>query len=166
MKGFSLIELMVVLLICTVATGTLLMSFSAGRSSWHESDTQIAIQQELRKAERSLIDDFRQSSTTQISIPSNGTSCTSATFNISQGALSSGAINWSSSPVSYSLNGTQLIRTQGASTRVIANNITSLTFVRYGNSTKVVRMNLTSQRNTVSGRLLSASLASEADLRN
>ncbi len=53
-----------------------------------------------------------------------------------------------------------------SSHRIIANNITVLTFTRYGNLTKVVRINMTTQKSTVSGRLLNASLVSEANLRN
>ncbi|MFH0877204.1 MAG: prepilin-type N-terminal cleavage/methylation domain-containing protein [Candidatus Omnitrophota bacterium] len=165
-KGFTLIEVLVVMLISTVVIGALMITMSAGRTSWYSGDTQISVQQELRKALGQISDDLRLSSESQISVLANGIPYNATSFNVSQGVLSTGAINWSANPIVYALASGQIMRTQGASVRVVANNITSMIFVRQTASSDVVRINLTAQKATPFGHILNATVASAVFLRN
>lgn len=165
-KAFTLVEVLVVVLLASVVFSALFMVMSSGRTSWYSADTQIALQEELRKAMRQISDDLRQSGVSQISIPADGTSYSAVSFNVSEGAGGSGAITWSGDAVNYTLSSGQIIRAYGAETRVIANNITNLSFLRQVASSKVVRINVTAERSTVFGSVLNASLDSAVALRN
>lgn len=164
-KGFTLLELMIVAALVAIIGAALFMAMSAGRTSWYEADTQIALQQELRKAMGQVTVDLMQSSKTQVSIPADGAIYGSIVFNISQGVFSNGTINWGT-PVSYALIGGQINRTQGGVSRILANNITRMDFRRQVLSSNIVRINLTVQKSTVFNRLLNASLESAVSLRN
>lgn len=167
LTGFTLLELMVVLLIVTVLGVALVATMSSGRTSWHEADTRISIQEELRRAIRQMIDDLSQSSVNKINISADNGNYSSLSFNVSTGVNNAtGAIVWSSDPITYSLSGGQILRVQGSDTRVLANNISALNFVRYANSTKIVRLNLTAQKTTPYGRLLNASMSAAVYMRN
>ncbi|MBI5873879.1 MAG: prepilin-type N-terminal cleavage/methylation domain-containing protein [Candidatus Omnitrophica bacterium] len=165
-KGFTLIEVLVVVFLASIIFSALFMVMSSGRTTWYSADTQISLQQEMRKAMRQIADDMRQSGISQISIPADSTTYSSISFNVSEGAGASGVINWSSSPINFSLSGGQIIRTDGSTTRVLANNITSLGFTRQFTSPKVVRTNITAQKTSAFGGVLNATLDSAVALRN
>ncbi|HAJ57807.1 MAG TPA: hypothetical protein DCL35_08640 [Candidatus Omnitrophica bacterium] len=165
-KGFTLIEVLVVVLLSSVIFSALFMVMSSGRTTWYEAETQIALQQELRKAMRQITDDMRQSGMSQISIPADSVAYSSISFNVSEGAGGSGSIDWSPIPINMSLSGGQIIRADGSTTRVLANNITALGFVRLFTSPKIVRINMTAQKTSTFGRVLNATLDSAIALRN
>lgn len=164
-RGFTLLEMMIVLAIVAVIGAALFMTMSTGRTSWYEADTQIALQEELRKAMRQITEDLVQSSKNQVSIPADGVVYSSMTLNISQGVFSNGTINWGT-PVSYALIGGQINRSQGSDSRILANNITQMDFKRQVLSSNIVRINLTARKSTQWNRLLNASLESGVSLRN
>lgn len=165
-KGFTLLESMIALFISTVIVAALFITMSAGRRNWYEADAQLNLQQDLRRATITIMNDLRQSGSAQISCPANGVPCPSVAFNISRGALISGIINWSAAPVNYSLSSGQVLRAEGGVTRVIANNITALSFTRNAASAGIVQINISGQRATPFGRVMNATLNFEAALRN
>lgn len=165
-KGFTLLETMVVTLIISVIIGALFQVLSTGRVSWSSADTQITLQQDLRRAAEEIAGDLRKSATTRVSCPADGATYDSVAFNISRGALSTGVINWSGTAVNYSLSGNQVIRTFETENRVVANNITSLGFTRASGTPEIVTVSLTAQRSNQYGRTFNASLNTTALLRN
>lgn len=165
-EGLTLVEVMVSVFILFVVLQGLYLVMSTGRRSWYVADTEISLQQDLRKAMWQISGDLYHSGTNQISIEANGTIYNSVSFNVSEGVTGGGAINWSSIPISYVLSGNQIIRTEGAQTKVIANNITGFDLSRQVGSLDIVRINITAQRMTVSGQLINASLDSAVLLRN
>jgi len=60
-SGLTLIEIMVVTLIITFMVGGIFMVFSAGQASWFNADTQIQMQQDLRRTLQRLSAELRQS---------------------------------------------------------------------------------------------------------
>ena len=165
-NGFSLLELMVVVLLTSVVMSAIFMVMSSGRSTWFEADAQVTVQQELRKALRAMKRDLTMSGPTQVSVEDDGAVDTSISFNVSLGALGSGAVNWSTTPINFSLSSGQLIRTQGANTKVLANNISSLTFLRSGASPRMLRFNTTVTKFTKANRNISVSQEASVYLRN
>ncbi len=165
-KGFTLLETMVVALIISVIIGALFQVLSTGRVSWSSADTQITLQQDLRRASEEIAGDLHKSGITRVSCPADGVTYTAISFNTSQGALSTGVVNWSSVPINYSLSGGQIIRDEGAESRVVANNITSLGFTRGATTPEIVTVSLTAQRSNPYGRTFNASLNTTALLRN
>ena len=165
-KGLTLLETMVVVAMLSFVFAALIMVMSSGRTSWSEADSRIALQQDLRRAASEIVKDLSQSGQGKVSCPADNAAYTSISFNQSQGALSSGAINWSTSPITFSLSGNQVLETQGGDSRVLANNVTSLTFTRQIASPRVVRVNMTTARSTTFGRAVNATLASSVFLRN
>jgi type II secretory pathway pseudopilin PulG len=165
-KAFTLVELMIAALIVTVIFAALLMVMSVGRRSWNTADTEISLQQDLRKAMRQIKTDLLCTGESQLSFPADGANYTSINFLVAEGAGGTGGINWSANPVAYSLGGGQIIRTQGAASRVVANNISMMTFWRLPSSSSIVRVNLTAMRTCAYGRSLNASLDSAVSVRN
>ncbi len=165
-KGLSLVELMVVLLLVAVIGSALFAVLSTGRTSWYSADTQISIQHELRKPMQQICDDLRQSSASKVSLPADGNTYNSVTFFVSEGASGMGAINWSSNAITYTLSSGQVVRQVGADSRILANNITALSFSRLPASSGIVRINLTAQKQSPFEFLLNSSLDSAVFLRN
>ncbi len=162
-KGFSLIEIVIVFFVSLLLIGGLFATLSSSRNTWHRADAQIMLQEELRRGMRQIVRDLRQSGTSQISLPDNGLNYTSVSFNVTDGVLSSGAVDWNSDEVFYNLSAGQVLRTQGADTRVIANKVGSANFSRSG---RVVNVYLQCQTQTPSNQVYSANLNSSVVLRN
>ena len=165
-KGFTLLEAMVVLLISTVIIAALFMTMTSGRSSWSTADTEISLQQDLRKAIVTMGQELRDSGNAHISCLANGTPQSSISFNVSQGVDGTGNMIWSTIPVNYSVISGQLVRTENGNSEILANNITSLAFVRTASAVNIVRINLTAQRTTQFSRLINASSNTAVMLRN
>jgi len=112
-----------------------------------------------------IVMELRDSGTSQVSCPDDGSLCLYMTFSVSQGINNvTGFIDWSG-PISYTLSSGQIIRSEGADSRVLANNITTMTFKR-NESPRIVWINLETSRETTYGQTLSASLDSAVQLRN
>ena len=148
-KGLSLVELMVTVAITVIIGGILARFLIIGGAAWHSGDAAIQAAQEARKGMISMARELRQGSSTTLTdmsgTPFNTTlnlnrNFTSAVFKIptvvasnnSYGAYGSvitnaGTPNWSA-PISYYINNNQLIRLQNNATKVLANNVTGLTF--------------------------------------
>ena len=83
-SGFTLVEIMIVVFIVSVIGAALFMSLSSGRKTWASADTQISLQQDLRKAMSQITLEIRDSGESQFSCLATGTPCTSVSFNVSQ----------------------------------------------------------------------------------
>jgi prepilin-type N-terminal cleavage/methylation domain-containing protein len=173
-KGFTFIEIVVVAAISSVVAMGVSLVATSTRSTWHSSDTLIQLQQELRKAMSSITDDLRGTAVTKIytnsslaqAFPNNGVPYSSITFFINQGVDVSGDIIWSTTPVSYALSSNQIIRTYSGSSKVVANNINSLSFIRQPSVPNVITINMGAQKTTIAGQALSATLDTELAVRN
>jgi len=159
-KGFTLIESMITVAIFTFIVGGIYAVMIAGDRSWDENSVQVEIQQELRKAMNGIQYDLMQSGPSAISdLQSN-----SITFQKSNGA-SGGKISWSSDTIQFLLSGTQLQKIVGSETKVIAYDISSLTFSQP--SSNMIEISLTTQKCCTKGeKTVSDSLNFKVYLRN
>lgn len=176
-KGFTLVEVMMTVAVFTVLSGACLMIFLSGSDSWQSNDTQVELQQELRKAMENIKADLVQSGASTIlnvPLPSDGT-CddflgndwyTTITFRKASG-VSAGVIQWSAS-YQYLLGGTggkQLLRRpQAGSDVIVAQDMQTLKFRRC--TSNVVEVSMVTQKNTLKKRSLSNTLTFEVKLRN
>ncbi|MBU3933383.1 MAG: prepilin-type N-terminal cleavage/methylation domain-containing protein [Candidatus Omnitrophica bacterium] len=76
MRGFTLVELMVVIFIFSIIMAATFGVLSTGRQSWHTGSTQVELQQETRRAMDRMVRELRESGSTHISIPVGGGSIT------------------------------------------------------------------------------------------
>ncbi len=145
MKGLSLIELMITLLIFSVILGAIYGVMTMGRSSYQTGDIQITVQQEARKAMNKITTELREASSVNLS--------NEYPFTI-----------WGQK-IKYEVTDNQLQKViQGGSTTVLANNVGNIQFTLYGGDT--VYVSVSTQKNTFLGRSLSANLTSQVTLRN
>ena len=160
MKGFTLIELMIVLLIFSIILGSIFAVMTMGNKAWQSGNVQVEIQQETRKGMDSMLKELRQSSLGQITVAAN-----TVTFRIPQSVNNSGNITWCGD-ILYSLGGLndeQLLRTQGEESRVLANNVQGLQFSASG---KEITITVVVEKESVSQRTLTTTLSSQVTLRN
>lgn len=151
-KGYTLVEVMVVMFILAVLAGGMFMVMSSGRQTWDLSEARTALQLELRKAMSRISDDLKQSSTNQTFIDSGltiqfptGLAYSAIYFKVPQGiSNATGAIEWNSSSVSYALGNNTVIRTvtgSGISEALnISSNIIGMNFTRIANDVFQIRL--------------------------
>ncbi|MFH1854585.1 MAG: prepilin-type N-terminal cleavage/methylation domain-containing protein [Candidatus Omnitrophota bacterium] len=145
MRGFSLIELMIVLLIFSILLGATYSVLSMSHASFQTGDVQIAVQEEARKAMDKVAKEIREANSVDLS--------NAYPFTI-----------WGEK-IKYEVNNNQLLReAQGQSPAVLANNVASIQFNVFGGN--IIYITLMAQKNTVFGRTLSATLNSQIKLRN
>ncbi len=144
-KAFTLIELMIAMAIFSIILGAIYSVLSMGRTSYYTGDIQIAVQQEARKAMDKMTREIREASSVNLS--------NNYPFLIQ------------ASRIKYEVNSGQLQKiVEGGSTTVLANDVGNVQFTLIGGD--MVYITLTTQKNTVSGRSLSADLTSQVKLRN
>ncbi|MFH0940582.1 MAG: prepilin-type N-terminal cleavage/methylation domain-containing protein [Candidatus Omnitrophota bacterium] len=147
-KGYTLVEVMVVMFILAVLAGGIFMVMSSGRQSWDISEARTALQLELRKALLRISDDLKQSSMNRTFIDPGlttnfptGVVYPAIYFKVPQGiSNATGAVVWNSSSVSYALVNNTVTRADGAGTLNIASNITGMNFTRIANDVFQIRL--------------------------
>ena len=145
MKGFSLVELMIVLAIFSTILGAIYGVLGMSQSSYQTGDIQIVVQQEARKAMGKIVTEMREASSVNLS--------DEYPFTIS------------GQRIKYEVVNGQLQRTvQGGSMTILANNVANIQFTLYGSD--MVRITLTTQKNTLLGRTITTNLSSQVTLRN
>ncbi|HQP10612.1 MAG TPA: hypothetical protein PKV41_04440, partial [Candidatus Omnitrophota bacterium] len=84
-------------------------------------------------------------------------------------SVSGNVITWSANTTRFVLGGTdgdQLQRIEGGTTKVIAQNITTLGFTRQPGSPDIIEVALQAQKNTIKGTSITADLTFEIQMRN
>lgn len=76
LRGFTLIELMVVIAIFTVILGASYALMSSGKMIWYSGDVKVELQQDLRQAMDDMSFEISESSPTRIAIAAGGNSIT------------------------------------------------------------------------------------------
>jgi len=145
MRGLTLIELMISLLIFSVVLGAIYGTMTMGQSSYQTGDAQISVQQEARKAINKIATEIREASSVNLS--------NEYPFTIRGQKIKYGVID------------DQLQKTvQGGAITVLANDVDNIQFSLFGGD--MVYITVTTQKNTLLGRSLSANLTSQVKLRN
>jgi len=193
-KGLSLVEIMVSVGIMVIIGGILVRFLVLGSAAWHSGDAEIQAAQEARKGIMSMTRELRQACSASLTnmsgtdyLTHTNTNYNSIVFKIAtvisgnnsygsygSAVTSTGAPNWSA-PITYYVNNNQLIRLQSNTTKVLANNVTGLTFclqntsyVQNGKTCPVRTLLITLQttKTTAEGRQISITLTSSALLRD
>lgn len=159
-RGLTLVEVLLVLALLGVLAGALFAISLTGRQLYFSSETSVHVQQQARQAFDAMARELRQAQGSTLTVA--GSQCTfqvALGYNLASpcpvnavcwgandqaGAVQSG---WS---VRYRLNGTQLLREVlnsqvppvVQSTRVLANDVTQLTFSYVGGGTNTVTIQL------------------------
>ncbi|MFC1624253.1 type II secretion system protein J [Candidatus Omnitrophota bacterium] len=171
-KGLTLIETIIVVALFTIIFAAIFKTLRIARVSWNSSGSQLKVQQETRRGLGTMIRELRQAQLSTIAgVPADGADYNSVTFKIPVSISETGAV-WSGN-IQYSLGGLdneQLLRTQvGEDQRVLANNISTLTFSRNALTPEILNISITAQKDTFPGEDTIQSditLASEVEIRN
>ena len=170
-KGFTLLEIIIVVFLFSMIFAALFSVLAVARNSLSAGESQVGIQQACRNGLDAMIKELRQAGVSTISgVPADGANYSSITFQI-PAAIAETGITWSNN-IQYGLgglNGTQLLRTESGSQRVLANNISALSFNRTATDPDVVNISITAQKNTFPGftaRQSTIVLNSQVKLRN
>lgn len=174
MRGLSLVEVLVSILIFSFIFIAIFNILSSGQASWYTADVQIELQQEIRKALMVMNTQLRQSGSSVISgVPADDNYYTSITFKIPQdldgdGDVidSIGNIEWSNN-ITYSLDSNRILRTvEGGATSILANQISNLRFLRPSGAPNIIEIGITAQKDNVFGRSLQLGVSSSVKMRN
>ena len=161
-SGFTLVEIMVVVVIVSIISAAVVCTFVVGKRTWFIGSTQVAVQQAARNAISRMTQELTFSS--PLKIPNFSTlSGDTIAFHKPASVNANGDITWSGT-IQYSLNTGQIVRTMGGQTGVLANNITALQFTPLGS--QIIGIGLTAQQYTLDGRDIKYSLNSQVYLRN
>jgi len=139
MRGFTLVEVLVTSLIMSIIMVALFMALSVGQRSWFVGDAAIDLRDQTIRAVMTMNKELSSTATAgarEINL-TTGASANTVTFyvphdNNADGSIvdASGNIEWTGG-ITYSRNGSnQIVRTFGAATSVLGNNISALQFTR------------------------------------
>jgi len=175
-RGFTIIELMVVIAIFMVIMATLFAGLTVGRKTWFSGSTSIELQWELRKVKDFLIRDLSQARAgTTFSIPAGGAlipgantlqfSIPSTLDNIVDNMVPTG--DWAQ--ITYFLDATdttQLIRTEGGIQKVVANRITAISFTPDVTDPRLINVAIAATKQNEVGQTISYPLVFDVKPRN
>ncbi len=171
-RGFTLTEMLVASAIAAVMGGVLIAAFKSGQNSWYSGEAKMAASYELRRGVEHMSREICSTRSDQVNIAADGNWYGTLTFrtpaDLDQNGTvldSTGALEWSADTITYSLVGSQVVRTKGASTRVLANGVQTLQFRRTLANPQVVEIGMTVQR-AQGGFQSQGSLTTRVRLRN
>jgi len=159
-RGFTLVEILVASAIFSILLLAVFMVMDAGRTSWLTGDALVELRQEVVKAFTIMEQEMKEIRPGDLGL-AIGASSNSLTFRVTQDNDADGTvldslanIEWSGNIV-YSLNGaSQIIRTAGGASSILANNIIVLQFSRPVGSTNLLQVDITAQKMTGNRRLV------------
>ena len=191
-RGFTLMEMMVVLAIFAIVIGAIFMTMTSGRISWQTDEAAVQVQEDLRKGLRIIGQELRESGRVQavthvlingannvivFQIPIDANAATPE-FDLSSGQILWGAEGTVGYALRYQRSGSQLTRelvnsfslaapTVGTA-RVLANHITSVTFTQVPavGSITGVDITLAAQQMSLARHLISLTERLHVVLRN
>lgn len=181
LTGFSLTELMIVMVIFILVLGVVFGLLSVGQVSWESGSSKITVTQELRRGIEEMTKELSQAKISTISLVAGGSSNT-ISFQTARDLDGDGAISFSngeleglraSDPyVTYSLSynaslgWNQLTRTVDSSSSVLGNYLTALQFARSSSTPTIINISASGEKRSLFGHLLSDSLNGRVILRN
>lgn len=179
-KGYSLVEMMMVLLISTIAGYILFTTTRVANDQNETREARMFLQENIRDGFYKMVQEIRQTAPSRVTIyTSNGATTTSGPtiqFQVPNPSYfttgTSYDLDWNNAhTIRYALGGTnntQIIRTNVTSntTTIVANNISSVTFTGNSATPDYVTITMTAQKTMTSGRSIQTPLYATAELRN
>ncbi|MDD5130179.1 MAG: hypothetical protein PHS66_03910, partial [Candidatus Omnitrophica bacterium] len=152
MKGLTIFEVLVAILIFSVIAMGLGYAVVAGKSALFVSDIPTQLRQNVLFAVMPMARELRQTAPSKVNL-GEGVSGNSVTFKIPHDNNADGVvvdvignIEWGPD-ITYALNGSgQLTRTYNGATSVIAPNISSLQFIRPAGEDAIMQINIVAQK--------------------
>lgn len=152
-KGLTLIEIIIVIFLFSIILTAIFSAMATAKTSWTSGGSRLSVQQEARRGLNTMTRELRQGRLSMITgVPADGANYPSITFQIPDTVTASGT-TWSNN-IQYSiggLNNEQLLRTQDGNQRVLANNLSALTFNRSSLEPDVIDISISVQQNTFPG---------------
>ena len=192
-RGFTLIEMIIVVAIFSIVTAAIFMTMASGRQSWQTNEASVQVQENVRKGLRMLGQEVRESGREQATshVLINGTNDV-IVFQVPIDANTvtpefdldgSGKIVWGAEAtaghaIRYDLQAGQLVRQHVdalaldanpvGSAKIVANNMTAVSFTRVpaAGNIKGVNVSLTAQKTSLAQHTLSVSEQLHIVLRN
>lgn len=165
-KGYTLVETLISASMLVVLLGIIVYLFLAGNQAWQINEAIVIIQQNLRKAEVSLIKDLQQTAASVMTSPTaNGVPVGTATFRLPE-SVSGGVLNWTTNDIQYYIQSGSIVRYTGGVTRLVATNISDVQFARSASTPELVGVSLTSSVTTDRGLVVSRTMIFDVQLRN
>jgi len=154
MRGFTLLETLIAILIFSVIVVAMGMTVVAGQRSLFTTDVPTQLRQSILFSLITMSKELRQTAPSKTNLAS-GTSSNTITFQIPHDNDADGStvdidgtIEWGNS-ITYTLNGNQIIRTQNGVNKILGSNISGLLFTRpSGNNTIQLDITAQAQNNT------------------
>lgn len=169
-QGFSLVEAMVTVAIFSFIMAGIYSITSVGENAWLTNNVRIELQQDLRKGMESMINDLRETNPSILDpfVPADGKAYDSITFQVPSG-VSAGSIAWDATTIQFAKGGVgskQLLRTSGATTKVLTQNLQLLEFRRQLATPDILEVSMQAQKNTPHGISITHNLDFNIQLRN
>jgi prepilin-type N-terminal cleavage/methylation domain-containing protein len=165
-RGFSLVELMLVAAISSIAALMIFGMFVAGGSHAHIMDTQMATQDSARIGLQKMLQEVRETAPSHVV----NLSTSALVFQIPTAVDANGNMTWSGN-IQYTLGGVnnrQLLRTDASGTvSVMANDVYSLSFT--GNTPlnpSLITVQVEVRDSSIEGRGLKNLITGQAEVRN
>ncbi len=136
-RGFSLIEILIVIGIISGIVAGVFSILSVGTASFNDGQALLTLQQNSRMAMDALTQEIRQARMANVSIPSSSRIDFTIPLNITETPITY------SGTISYVLQNGQLIRTYAGSQRVVCNDVNAIIFSN--NATSVIIQMLTNK---------------------
>lgn len=161
-KGFTLVEIMLVVAIMGIILIGLFGVMAQGESSWKDGTTRLQCLAEARRALDVIQRELRTSGSSTISgLPADGAWYDTITFKRCIGI--SGSSAQFGSDITYTFANSQILSN---TTRVLANDISYLGFSRDASNLSLIKIRVTASRTTYQGRLHSTTLNGIVKMRN
>lgn len=162
-QGTAIIEMTVVLVILSILTMAAGGVFSASQDSldWHYHA--LALQKELRRTLSTMSQEIREASPSSPIPITTGTN--TITFQIPSSVAANVVTSWKQ--ITYTLSGTNAIRTIDSSTNTIGSSVQSMTFTYPASASlpRTVQIQITGRRDTLK-RSVTVTLTNQVMLRN
>lgn len=173
-RGFSLLEMMLVIAISTMMAYAMFAVMRAGDNQIQMSEVKMTIQESAREGLYRMIQEIRMSAPARITMPTES----EIEFEIPDAddrVTGSYDVNWAGAhTIRYErggASGNQIIRTNVTTgeTSVIGNDVTALSFTGNGENPSIVTITVSTQKTLLNGQLAPASalqVSGRAEVRN
>lgn len=160
-EGFTLVEIMVVVALSAIIFYGIFAMLRMGSIQANVAGVRMTINGSAREGMTRVLQELREASPDSFSWGTN-----TVTFSNPETVNDDGSITWSD-PIEYSVDGTQLLRTQAGQVSVVANDVQSVTFTGDDeDDPSIVTVEMVIQRQTVQGRTYSETITGQGQVRN
>lgn len=176
-RGFSLLEMLMVVSLTTLAGYALFVSTKTAGDQNDTREARMQVQDSLREGIYKMVQELRQTGPTKISFSGgSSTSGTSISFSMpNPDSLTTGtgyAMNWTSAhTITYAFdsNNSRITRTDstaGTAATIVANNVSAVTFTGDSSSPTYITIAITGQKTMANNRVVQTPLTAVAEVRN